>query len=157
MNGKKLNKQPISAVAQSDCSCNGIVIRLNQALSRRLVRPKLVGRVMEPRSNLYLTSSLNIVALFIQLVFTRLVKVSSFVVDLVLKPGNEAQANKWQPAITGIYFYELIIGRFCFSEYSDDISRRPTAVDSAWLSERHSLLRILVLAGCLACSGKCDQ
>ena len=94
MDGKKLNKQPISAVAQSDCSCNGIVIRLNQALSRRLVRPKLVGRVMEPRSNLYLNSSLNIVALFIQLVFKLLVKVPGCVVDLVLRPGNEAQSNK---------------------------------------------------------------
>lgn len=110
MDGKKLNKQPASEVIQSDCDCNGIVIRLNQSLSYRQVRPKLVGRVMGPRSNLYLNSSLNIVALFIQLVFTLLVKVPGFVVDLVLKPGNEAQANKWPLAIAGIYFYGLIIG-----------------------------------------------
>lgn len=52
----------------------------------------------------------SLVGMFIQLVFTLLIKIPSFVVDLILKPGNEAQANKWQLAIVGIVFYALIIG-----------------------------------------------
>ncbi len=52
----------------------------------------------------------SLVGMFIELVFMLLVKVPGFVVDLVLKPGKEAQANKWQLAIVGIIFYGLIIG-----------------------------------------------
>jgi len=52
----------------------------------------------------------SLVGMFIQLVFTLLIKIPGFVVDLILKPGNEAQANKWQLAIVGIVFYALIIG-----------------------------------------------
>lgn len=52
----------------------------------------------------------SLVGMFIQLVFTLLIKIPGFVVDLVLKPGNEAQANNWQLAIVGIIFYALIIG-----------------------------------------------
>ena len=52
----------------------------------------------------------SLVGMFIQLVFTLLTKIPGFVVDLILKPGNEAQANKWQLAIVGIVFYALIIG-----------------------------------------------
>ena len=51
-----------------------------------------------------------LVGLFIQLVFTLLVKAPGFVVDLVLKPENEARAKNWQLAIVGIIFYALIIG-----------------------------------------------
>jgi len=52
----------------------------------------------------------SLVGMFIQLVFTLLIKIPGFVVNLILKPGNEAQANKWQLAIVGIVFYALIIG-----------------------------------------------
>ena len=52
----------------------------------------------------------SLVGMFIQVVFTLLIKFPSFVVDLVLKPGNEAKAKNWQLAIVGIVFYALIIG-----------------------------------------------
>ncbi len=52
----------------------------------------------------------SLVGMFIQVVFTLLIKIPSFVVDLVLKPGNERQTKNWQLAIVGIIFYALIIG-----------------------------------------------
>ena len=52
----------------------------------------------------------SLVGMFIQLVFTLLIKIPGFVVDLVLKPENESLASNWQLAIVGIIFYALIIG-----------------------------------------------
>lgn len=46
----------------------------------------------------------SLASMFIQLVFTLLIKIPGFVVDLVLKPENEAQANNWQLAIIKIIF-----------------------------------------------------
>ncbi|NQV25150.1 MAG: hypothetical protein HQ518_12370 [Rhodopirellula sp.] len=53
---------------------------------------------------------LELVVSILGMLFELLVKIPGFLVDLVLKPGNEARANKWLLACLGIVFYSLIIG-----------------------------------------------
>ena len=45
---------------------------------------------------------MNLLAMLLEFVFTRLVKLPAFLVDLILKPGHESHANKWLLAILGI-------------------------------------------------------
>ncbi|MGZ0173200.1 MAG: hypothetical protein ACKVHE_27035 [Planctomycetales bacterium] len=52
---------------------------------------------------------LNLLAMLLEFVFTRLVKLPAFLVDLILKPGHEARSNKWLLALQGMIFYGILI------------------------------------------------
>lgn len=51
----------------------------------------------------------SVLGMIVELVVTLLVQVPGFLVDLVLKPGNEARSNKWSLAVQGIVSYGMTI------------------------------------------------